>query len=151
MKALIQRSTQGGKVEIEGKINGQISKGLTVLLGITHTDTEADVEYIAEKISNMRLFPSEKNEFDLSILDIQGQILLISQFTLYAQTEKGRRPDFALAAKPEIAQNLYEKCIEKLRSRGITVETGVFGADMQVSLTNNGPVTIILESKTAKQ
>lgn len=146
MRALIQR-TSSAHVEIDGKIIGKIRKGIVILLGITHDDTEKDIDCLVEKIINLRIFPSEKSEFDISILDIKGELLVVSQFTLYSDTKKGRRPDFALAAKPEIAQNLYQIFIEHLKLKNLSVATGQFGALMKVHLVNDGPVTIILDSK----
>ena len=146
MKVVIQKSGPAS-VEIEGKEKRQINKGLVILLGITNGDTEKDIEYLVEKICNLRIFPNGEKHFDLSILDTKEEILLISQFTLYASCKKGRRPDFNDAAKPEIAKPLYEKFIEKLKAQEITVKTGEFGAMMQVNLTNQGPTTIIIDSK----
>lgn len=146
MKAVIQKSGSA-KVEIAEKIVGQIERGLVILIGITSDDSEQDIEYLAEKISNLRLFEKDGKYFETSLLETGKQALVISQFTLYADCKKGRRPDFNNAAKPEIAQPLYQKFVEKLKEKGLTVETGVFGADMDVTLTNTGPVTIILDSK----
>lgn len=146
MKAVIQKSGRAS-VEIDGKINGEIKSGLVVLLGITNDDNEKDIDYIAEKICNLRLFPTNEKYFEESIAETSKEILLISQFTLYASCKKGRRPDFAKAAKPEIAEPLYEKFIEALREKGMSVQTGIFGAMMKVSLENQGPVTIILDSR----
>lgn len=147
MKAVIQKSGYA-KVEINGKTHSEINDGLTILLGITNDDTENDINYLIDKISNLRLFENEDKHFEKSILESQKEILLISQFTLYASCKKGRRPDFNDAAKPDIAKPLYEKFIEKLRETGIKVSTGEFGATMNVTLTNQGPITIILESKS---
>ena len=145
MKALIQRS-KAANVSIESQIHSQITNGLVVLLGITQADNKTDIEYLAEKITNLRLFKDTDKEFDKSILDTGKEILLVSQFTLYAECKKGRRPDFIGAAKSEIAKPLYEEFIKALEAKGAKVKTGVFGADMQVSLVNDGPVTIILDS-----
>lgn len=146
MRAVIQKSCKA-KVEINGKIVGEISKGLTILLGITHNDNEQDIAYLTEKIANLRLFENAEKYFETSILETTKQALVISQFTLYADCKKGRRPDFNNAAKPQIAEPLYQKFVEGLKAKGLTVATGVFGATMDVTLTNTGPVTIILDSK----
>lgn len=146
MRAVIQKSGKA-KVEIENNINGEINDGLVILLGITNDDTEQDLDFMIEKISNLRLFEDGEKHFEKSLLETNKEALVISQFTLYASCKKGRRPDFAEAAKPEIAKPLYEKFIEKLQKKGIKVSTGEFGAMMYVSLTNEGPITIILDSK----
>jgi len=145
MKAVIQKSLEAS-VEVDGKIVGQIAQGLVVLLGITHDDTNKDLEYILDKLINMRLFEDNDKYFEKSILETSKNILLISQFTLYAGTKKGRRPDFINAAKSEVAKPIYEKFIQRLKDSGINVQTGEFGAEMKVKLTNHGPVTIILDS-----
>ena len=146
MRIVLQKSGPA-KVEINNEIYGEIKKGLVLLIGITHADTEKDVEYMCEKIINLRVFESEGKYFEKSILENKEEILAISQFTLYGNCRKGRRPDFIEAAKPEIAKPLYEKFIEKLRQKGINVQTGIFGADMQVHLVNQGPNTLIIDSK----
>lgn len=146
MKVVVQRSKQAN-VQVNGEIVGKIDKGLVLLVGITHSDTIDDVNYIAEKIVNLRIFEDEEDKMNLSLLDVGGAILSISQFTLYGDCRKGRRPNFMEAAKPEYAKELYEKFNECLKTKGVQVETGIFGAMMDVSLTNDGPVTIILESK----
>jgi D-tyrosyl-tRNA(Tyr) deacylase len=145
MKVVIQKSGKAS-VEVEGKITGQIEKGLVILLGITNSDTEKDVEFIADKIANLRLFDEGEKYFEKSVTDTTKEILLISQFTLYGDCRKGRRPDFINAAKAEIAEPLYNNLVTKLKSLGLNVQTGVFRAMMKVSLTNEGPVTIILDS-----
>jgi len=145
MRAVIQRSLQA-KVEVDGEIKGEIQKGLVVFLGITHNDTEKDIDYLVEKIINLRLIEENKQEFEKSLLDTNEEMLIISQFTLYANCKKGRRPDFIKAAKSDIAKPLYEKFIEKIRMKGIKTAEGIFGAMMNITLTNYGPVTIILES-----
>lgn len=145
MKVVIQRSGKAS-VEVEGEITGQIEKGLVILLGITNSDTEKDVDFIADKIANLRLFEDGEKYFDKSVTDTTKEILLISQFTLYGDCRKGRRPDFVNAAKAEVAEPLYNKMIDKLKSLGLNVQTGVFRAMMKVSLTNEGPITIILDS-----
>lgn len=146
MKALIQRS-KGAKVIVEDEVVGQIGAGLVVLLGITHDDTEKDVDFLVQKIVNLRIFPSEKGEFDTSALDGKKEVLVVSQFTLYGSCNKGRRPDFNKAAKPEKAEELYNTFVEKVRETGLKVATGKFQAYMQVDLNNDGPVTLMLESK----
>ncbi len=146
MKALIQRS-KGASVKIDGKVVGQIDSGLVILLGITQEDSEKDIDYLVQKIINLRVFASDKSGFDTSLLDEKGEALVISQFTLYGSCNKGRRPDFNNAARPEQAEPLYEKFVEKMRETGIKVATGEFGANMQVELINDGPVTLMIESK----
>jgi len=146
MRAIIQKSGKAS-VEVEGEITGKINNGLVILLGVTHADTEEDINYLVEKITNLRLFDEEGKYFEKSILDTTKELLVISQFTLYASTRKGRRPDFNEAAKGEIAEPIYEKFCEKLREKGLKVETGKFGAMMNVNLVNQGPVTIILDSQ----
>ncbi len=146
MKVVIQKSG-AAKVEVDKQIVGQINDGLVILLGITHDDDDQDIEYLTEKIINLRLFEESEKYFEKSALEAQKEILLISQFTLYASCKKGRRPDFINAAKPEIAKPLYEKFIKSLENKGIKVATGEFGAMMHVSLVNQGPVTIIIDSK----
>ncbi len=144
MKIVIQRVTQGS-VSVEGEVIGEIGQGYVILVGIKSGDTEAVVHAMAERVVNLRIMADEEGKMNLSIMDTNGSILAISQFTLYADN-KGRRPGFTEAARPEIAGPLFEKFIETLRRKGIKVETGKFGADMKVSLINDGPVTVILES-----
>ncbi len=146
MKVVIQKSGPANVI-IEGKTKREISKGLVILLGITDGDTEKDIDYLVEKIANLRLFPEEDKYFNKSILETSKEILLISQFTLYASCKKGRRPDFASAAKAEVAKPLYEKFVEKLREKELKVETGEFAAMMEVNISNQGPVTIIIDTK----
>ncbi len=146
MRLLIQRAAKGS-VSIDGKTVGRTGKGLVVLVGVTHTDTEADAEYLANKCVNLRIFTDENGKMNLSLLDIGGGMLAISQFTLYGDCVKGRRPGFDLAARPELAEPLYEKFVELVRNMGVSVETGRFGADMMVEIHNDGPVTFLLESK----
>ncbi|HMU99159.1 MAG: D-tyrosyl-tRNA(Tyr) deacylase [Chitinophagales bacterium] len=147
MRVVIQR-VKNAYVSIDAKIVGQIDKGLLVLLGIENNDTDKDVEWICKKIVQMRIFSDEADKMNLSIQDIGGNILLISQFTLFASTKKGNRPGFTEAARPEKSIPLYEKCIATLNTLiGKKIETGMFGADMQVQLINDGPVTIIMDSK----
>jgi D-aminoacyl-tRNA deacylase len=147
MIAIIQRVSEAS-VKIEGKIKGEIQAGFLVLLGITHTDSQEDVEWLSKKIVGMRIFSDEEGKMNLDLTSIKGSILLISQFTLHASTKKGNRPSFIEAARPEIAIPLYEKMILQLENDlGKPIQTGEFGADMKVSLINDGPVTIILDSK----
>lgn len=146
MKIVIQR-TKEASVTIEGAIVGEISHGLVLLVGIEEQDQQEDVDYLVRKISKMRIFEDTEGKMNLSIEDVGGEILSISQFTLYAETKKGNRPSFIKAAKPETAIPLYEAFNTGLRETGLTVQTGGFGADMKVSLLNDGPVTIIIDSK----
>lgn len=145
MKTVIQKSGPA-KVEVSGEVIGQINNGLVILLGVKPGDDSKDIDYLVEKIANLRLFQKGEKYFEESLQENGKEALVISQFTLYASCKKGRRPDFGNAAKGDIAEPLYEEFITKLRKKGIKVETGVFGAEMQVSLTNEGPITIILES-----
>lgn len=144
MKTVIQRVSTAD-VTINGQVVGKIEKGLVILLGISDNDTEETIAGIVRKISNLRIFSDENDKMNLSIKDINGQILVISQFTLYADCKNGNRPSFTGAGKPEHANYLYEYFIQEIKSLGIPVEHGVFGANMQVSLTNDGPVTIVLD------
>ncbi len=147
MIAVIQRVTQAS-VTIEGTVKGQINQGLLVLLGITHTDTEEDVQWLARKMVGLRIFSDEEGKMNLDLKSTGGSILLISQFTLFASTKKGNRPSYTDAARPEVAIPLYEKMITQLEQEsGQSIQTGEFGADMKVSLLNDGPVTIIIDSK----
>ncbi len=147
MRAVIQRVSEAS-VKVKGEITGQIETGLLVLLGIEDADTEEDAEWLAQKIANMRIFNDENGQMNKSLADVNGQILLISQFTLFAQTKKGNRPGFIRAAKPGKAIPLYELMILKLEKHtGKKTETGLFGADMKVSLLNDGPVTILIDTK----
>ena len=147
MIALIQRVSEAS-VKINNIIKGEIQAGFVVLLGITHTDAQEDVDWLSKKITGMRIFSDEDDKMNLDLNAVNGNILLISQFTLYSSTKKGNRPSFIEAARPEIAIPLYEKMILQLeKDLGKSIQTGEFGADMQVSLINDGPVTIILDSK----
>ncbi len=145
MRAIIQRSSQGS-VSVPGRIES-IGRGYVILLGVAVDDTEADADYLAEKIANMRIFSDDDGKFNYSLVDINGEALVISQFTLFADTLKGRRPDFINAARPEKAVPLYERFCQNLRNMGIRVGTGVFGAHMTVEITNDGPVTIFIDSR----
>lgn len=146
MKIVLQRVTHSS-VEIEGKINGQIKKGLMVLVGFASDDTTAIIDKMIDKLINLRIFEDEQGKMNRSLMDVNGSILSISQFTLYAECKRGRRPGFTDAARPEIAIPLYNYFNQELKEKGIHVETGIFGADMKVSLLNDGPVTIILDSQ----
>lgn len=147
MIAVIQRVTEAS-VTIEGKVKGQIGLGFLILLGITHTDTQEDLEWLSKKIVGMRIFGDAEGKMNLDLKTVGGNILLISQFTLHANTKKGNRPSFIEAARPEIAIPLYEKMIRQLSlDLGQPIQTGEFGADMKVTLLNDGPVTIIIDSK----
>jgi D-tyrosyl-tRNA(Tyr) deacylase len=143
---VLQRSLSAN-VKVDGKVTGQIDKGYVLLVGLTHEDTKEDVRYVAEKVANLRLFEDEEGKMNRSIFEEGGSILSISQFTLYGDTRKGRRPSFSEAAKPDVAKPLWDLFNEELRKLNLQVETGVFGAMMDVSLTNDGPVTLIVESK----
>ncbi len=145
MRIVIQRVSQGS-VRIDGKIAGEIQQGLLLLVGICPEDGQEDIEYAVRKISQMRIFSDQEDKMNLSVQDVGGQILSISQFTLYADTKKGNRPAFTGAAKPELATALYDQFNQKL-AQTVPVQTGEFGADMKVSLVNDGPVTIVLDTK----
>jgi D-tyrosyl-tRNA(Tyr) deacylase len=147
MIAVIQRVSQAS-VTTDNQVKGQIDTGFLVLLGVTHTDTREDVEWLSKKIVGMRIFSDEEGKMNLDLAAVGGSILLISQFTLHANTKKGNRPSFIEAARPEVAIPLYEAMIAQLSSDlGKPIETGEFGADMKVSLLNDGPVTILIDSK----
>lgn len=146
MRLIIQRSLNS-QVVVDGQTVGEIKKGFVILVGVTHEDTMEDVEYCARKVSNIRLFEDKEGKTNLSLDDVGGDILSISQFTLYGNTKKGNRPSFTQAALPDHANALYEAFNEKLRDNDFLVETGIFGADMQVNIVNDGPVTILLDSK----
>jgi D-tyrosyl-tRNA(Tyr) deacylase len=146
MKAVLQRVSEAS-VSIDGKVQGEISQGLLVLLGIHETDTEEDLHWTVKKILDMRIFSDEEGKMNLSVKDLNGELLIISQFTLYASTKKGNRPSFIQAARPERAIPLYEKFKEECaKGLGKAVQSGSFGADMKVSLINDGPVTITIDS-----
>lgn len=148
MRAVVQKVSKS-KVTVDENVTGQIEKGLLVLLGVTHEDTSKDVDYMVDKITNLRIFEDENEKMNLSLKDVGGEILAVSQFTLYGDCRRGRRPSFTDAAKGDIANPLYEEFVKKVREQGINVGTGVFGAHMMVELTNDGPVTILLESNKA--
>lgn len=149
MKAVVQRVSKA-QVTVAGEVIGKIDKGLMILLGVTHHDTEKDIETIVNKLVNLRIFEDEEQKMNLSLLDVGGSVLSVSQFTLYGDIRKGRRPSFINAADPNYAEQLYDKFNEQIRAQGITVETGSFGSMMEVSLVNNGPVTIIIETIDGK-
>jgi len=147
MRAVLQRVTQAS-CTVEGEVTGQIETGFLVLLGIEDADTIADLDWLAQKIIGMRVFGDENALMNKSLADVGGDILLISQFTLFASTKKGNRPGFTRAAKPDVAVPLYEQMIEKLSNLlGKTIKTGIFGADMKIALLNDGPVTILIDTK----
>ena len=147
MRAVIQRVLEAS-VTVEGAIIGQIQQGLMVLVGIVNEDDSADIEWLSNKIIHMRIFNDENGVMNKSLLDVGGAILLVSQFTLHAATKKGNRPSYIAAAKPEISIPLYESMIQQLqKDLGVPIQTGKFGADMKVALINDGPVTIIIDSK----
>lgn len=148
MRAILQRVIRGG-VKTEGK-QETIGSGLVILLGVGENDTETDADFIAAKTEKMRIFSDENGKFNFSISDVKGEILVISQFTLYADIYTGRRPDFTKAAEPVKANKLYEYFVKKMKSFGLTVKTGVFGASMQVDIINDGPVTIVIDSKQVR-
>lgn len=146
MRAVVQR-VLNSEVTVENQVKGSIKRGLTVLLGVEEGDTEEDARYVADKVVNLRIFEDENEKLNLSLLDIKGEMLAISQFTLLGDCRKGRRPNFMAAAKPDEAAMLYEKFIDFSREYGINVETGVFQAHMLVKINNDGPVTILVDSK----
>jgi D-aminoacyl-tRNA deacylase len=144
MKLLIQRVSEAS-VKVNEEIVGKIGPGILVLIGITHSDTPAQGTWLANKLINLRIFEDTQGKLNLSLLDQKGSALIISQFTLYADCSEGRKPSFTQAAPPEIAKPLYEAFVDEVRKGGIPVETGIFGAEMKVSLINDGPVTLLLE------
>ena len=143
---LVVQCVKNARVVVENEIVGKIEKGFLVLCGITHSDTEKQADYLAKKLCNLRVFTDENDKMNLSIQDIKGELLIVSQFTLYGDCSHGNRPSFTEAAKPEQANLLYEYFLKKCTDYGIHVEKGVFGAHMEVSLLNDGPVTILLEN-----
>ncbi|KDN56991.1 MAG: D-tyrosyl-tRNA(Tyr) deacylase [Exiguobacterium sp.] len=144
MRVLLQRVKQAS-VTVDDRIVGAIDAGYLLLVGVTHEDTEAEVNWLADKVAGLRVFEDADEKMNLSIQDVAGKVLSVSQFTLYGDTQKGRRPAFTQAAKPDIAETLYEKFNDRLRTHGLVVETGKFGAMMDVALVNDGPVTLMLE------
>lgn len=149
MRVLLQRVKRGGVKTAGAHVT--TGRGLVVLLGVGAGDSEADSDFLAEKTANLRIFPNAEGKFDHSLLDVKGEALVISQFTLYGDASKGRRPDFAGAARPEEAVRLYERFLAALRAKGVPVKSGVFAADMEVEIINDGPVTIWLDSRENKR
>ena len=146
MRAVIQRTKTKAQVSVQGQIVGQISKGLVVLLGIAPNDGPKELKWLAEKIMNLRIFTDEEGKMNLSIIDVGGDMLIVSQFTLYGNCRKGRRPNFTGAAHPDIAKPLYDRFCDYVEAKGIHVGRGVFGEMMEVSFSNDGPVTLILDT-----
>ena len=144
MRFLVQRVSEAN-VMVDNNITGKIGKGYLVLIGITHTDTTDDADYLINKLLNLRVFCDENDKMNLNINQVNGELLLVSQFTLYANTSHGNRPDFLEAAKPAYAEELYEYIIKECKNRNINVQTGIFGAHMEVALINDGPFTVVLE------
>ena len=146
MRVVVQR-VKHASVTINGTVNGKINNGFLVLLGIQSTDSEQDVDYLVKKVTNLRIFSDENDKMNLSLKDVNGELLIVSQFTLYANCKEGNRPSFVEAAKPDIAIPLYEYFVSECKKIIPVVETGIFGADIKVDLLNDGPVTIIMDSK----
>ena len=146
MRAVVQRVRQAG-VRVEGKSVAQIDHGLLVFLGVGQGDTEADSEYLAEKVAFLRIFPDEEGKMNLNVQQVGGSVLAVSQFTLYGDARRGRRPSFSTAASPAEADELYQEFVSSLRQKGVVVETGIFQAQMEVEGVNDGPVTILLSSE----
>ena len=146
MRAVVQR-VASSKVIVDESTIGEINKGLLILLGVTHEDTSKDVDYLLDKIVNLRIFEDENDKMNLSLKDVNGELLVVSQFTLDGDCRKGRRPNFTNAAKPDLATSLYEEFIDKAKKEGIKVGTGKFGAHMMVDLVNDGAVTILIDSE----
>ena len=147
MRAVLTR-VKHASVTIDGKVHGQIGEGFLILLGITHEDTEAQAVKLADKLTGLRIFEDENGKMNRGLDEVKGQLLIVSQFTLYSNCKKGRRPEFLAAARPEVAIPLYEKFVELCRAKGFHTETGEFGAYMQVDSLNDGPLTIILDTVT---
>lgn len=146
MRFVIQR-VSNSKVTVDNKVVGKINKGFLVLIGVTHEDTKETADLMVKKLLNLRVFQDENDKMNLALKDVNGELLLVSQFTLYADCKKGNRPSFVDAAKPDMANELYQYIIEKCKNEEYNVQTGIFGADMKVELVNDGPVTIILDSE----
>jgi D-tyrosyl-tRNA(Tyr) deacylase len=149
LRVVLQRVKEA-KVTVEGKVVGQIGKGLVLLVGAKTGDTEKDVEYLADKCVNLRIFEDEEQKMNLSALDVKGEVLVVSQFTLYGDTRKGRRPSFTDALDPKEAEKLYQKFIDRIKTTGLKTESGIFGAKMLVEISNWGPVTFILENREGR-
>jgi len=145
VRAIVQRVTRAS-VSIEGKVVGAIKAGLVILLGVKQDDTDVDAQFLADKCVNLRVFADAAGKFNLSALEVEGELLAISQFTVYGDARKGRRPSFIAAARPEVSEPLYLRFVDYLRGSGLTVATGQFGANMLVEIHNDGPVTLIVES-----
>ena len=150
MRAVVQR-VSSSRVTVDERVTGEVKKGLLVLLGVTHDDTSKDVDYMVDKVTNLRIFEDENDKMNLSAADIGGGLLVISQFTLYGDCRRGKRPSFVRAARPEKAILLYEAFLARCRASGLPVETGEFGADMKVELLNDGPVTIVMDTDEMKR
>lgn len=146
MKVVVQRCKEAS-VTVNGEVVGKIDQGLMVLVGVTHEDTEKDAKYLAEKVAGLRIFEDDLGKMNFSVVDTKGAILSVSQFTLYGDCRKGRRPNFMAAAKPDMAKELYETFNRELNDKGLQVETGIFGEMMDVSFINWGPVTLIIDSQ----
>lgn len=146
MRAVVQRVSRAS-VKVGDEITGEIERGLLVLLGVAHEDTEADAEYLAEKIAGLRIFEDDAGKMNLSAMDVGGAVLAVSQFTLFGDVRRGKRPSFDAAARPELARRLYEYFVERVRKLGLRCETGRFQEMMEVELINSGPVTILMDSK----
>lgn len=146
MRAVVQRVAYS-KVTVDGKVIGEIQRGLNVLLGIGQEDTEKDIEYLTEKIVNLRIFEDSNNKMNLSLLDVKGELIVVSQFTLYGDCRKGKRPSYDKAARPEVAESMYNKFLDYLKKYDIKVQTGKFQAMMMVKIQNDGPVTLLIDSK----
>ncbi|WP_163879809.1 D-aminoacyl-tRNA deacylase [Paenibacillus favisporus] len=148
MKVVVQRCKEA-QVTVDGEVTGAIGQGLMVLVGVTHEDTEKDAKYLADKVAGLRIFEDDEGKMNYSVMEVGGGILSVSQFTLYGDCRKGKRPNFMAAAKPDIAEDLYEQFNRELRDKGLEVATGRFGAMMDITFTNWGPVTLIIDSKGA--
>lgn len=146
MRIIVQR-VNNASVEVDEKLVGAIKKGLLVFLGVGREDDEVDLDYMVNKVLGLRIFEDEHDKLNLSLEDIEGELLVVSQFTLYGDARKGRRPSFTASAAPDIGEEYYERFVDKCRESGLKVETGIFGADMNVNLSNDGPVTIMIDSK----
>lgn len=149
MRALLQR-VSSASVRVDGRIIGQIERGFCILLGVTHADTNKEADWLANKIAGIRLFEDDAGKMNLGLNDIDGELLVISQFTLYGDARKGRRPSFINASRPEHSEPMYEFFVERLREAGFRVATGQFGADMKVEINNDGPVTLMLEKEAGE-